>query len=566
MFTLRYRKLLVLFSGAVIGTLIVFGLAIYAQANYQQHNAYFFDAVYYQSYNASLAQRLQTESRFTVALDEWLHNNRHPLRTTPLVLFTPALLTNPYGHLVSVGLTFTLLLTLVGYLVFTRRQSIFLALTTQLFFIGLPILYDVNRGIANYWLEWGATLWLGCALCCILLAADFPKQQRWIIGFAVSAAAAVLSRYIAGVFVAVVCIVPFVFFLWQRWIIQKRWRDVGISLLIPGGIIFGLAGYFLVAHFSSNVAFYNNYGYAINQTFASSWSFICTSLLAMWQLQGDRFPKLFIYTGIIIVIISIILTLRRQTIKHWLIAIWISVATPLTLLALGTVGAFHPLLYGLFPLLAAGLFSAPQQTFHKWQKIMQSVLIGLVIFTIMVSINQQRLRISTLAQQIITPEKFMNQQIADGLNQAANEPIVWQAFFDEYSTIPTMELYFSTGKLALPAGQPYFNQHLTAWKVDYPGLTKEQVAERVYSATNKWVDVAVVFADPAKGIQSSWIDNEYSSYMVDYMSRTIQTDPHWQKIFTIQSGYSPDLYGYRNMQPTNNSYKLILDDNQLVKP
>jgi len=561
----HYRPLLILLTGAIVGTVLVLGMAVYAQTLFQKNNAYFFDAVYYQSYNAALAQRLQTESRFSVALDEWLHNDRQPLRTAPLALLAPSLLSNPYGHLITTGLTLTLLLVLVGYVVYSRRQSLWLALGAQILLTAVPLYYDSYRGIANYWLEWGAALWLGCAVCFLLLAIDFPKQQRWIIGFALSAAAATLSRYIASMFVATVCIVPFGFYLWRRWQLQRQWRDVIVGAALPLCIILVSAGYFLLAHLSSNIAFYRDYGYAINQTFTSSWQFIHTSLLVMWQLTG-RVQYLFIYTSLVVLGLNLILTLRRQTIGQWVVALWISLAVPVTLLGLRTVGALHPLIYGLFPVIVASVAPAQEMTLNRWKKFLHIGIVALLVFVAAVSLAQQRWKIITLAGQTLSPEKYFNQQLVDGFAQVDDSSIVWQGYFDEYSTIPTMELYYATGQLALAAGQPFFNRQITAWQADYPGLTKEQVAERVYAGTGEWVDVAVVFIDPDQGRLNGWMLNDYSRQVADYMARTLPTDPQWEKVFTIESPFYSTLVGYRNLSPRSDNYEVRLRTPAIVRP
>lgn len=554
-----------LFGSAIVGAVLVLALAIYAQTLYHQHNAYFFDAVYYQSYNATLAERLQSESRFSVALDEWLNNDRHPLRTIALLLAAPNLLTHPYGHMLTTGVTLAMLLWLVGYLVYQRRQSFMLAVSSQFIFTALPIYYDLNRGIANYWLEWGAALWLGCALCCILLAGDFPKQKRWIVGFALSAAAAVLSRYIAGVFVVVVCFAPFAYYLWRRWQLQNSWRDVLIGFVWPLSIIMVLAGYFLLAHLSSIVAFYTDYGYAINQTAEQSWNFVRGSWLMLWKLT-DRMQLLWWYGGGVIVLLQLLLTIRQPQRIHWLIAAATVGAVPVTLVMLGTVGAFHPILYGVFPAVVAVVAPTPLLTTQSRRRFILYGVSGILVIMAVVSLNQQRWRIMTLANSSTSLEKQFNQQLADSLLTLPDTKIVWQGFFDEYSTIPTMELYYASGRLALPAGQPFFNSQITAWQADYPGLTKEQVAERVYAATSEWVDVAVVFIDPDQGRLNGWMLNDYSRHVADYMARTLPTDSNWEKVFTIESPYYSTLVGYRNLSPNSKNYALRLQNSPLLRP
>ncbi|MBI4407847.1 MAG: hypothetical protein HY565_05120 [Candidatus Kerfeldbacteria bacterium] len=515
------------------------------ESNYLAHNSYFYDSVYYQFYNARLAERLHTESRLTVAWDEWVHNDRHPLRTVPLVLLYPAALTQPLGHLYTLLPSLAVLLSLMAWFIYRRTRSLTYSMVGIALFASLPIFYDATYGVAVYWLEWQAAAWVASAGLCLLLA---YQQRRWLIGFALCVVAAVLSRYIAAMFLVVTCAPLFLLYLKHS---RKRWSDLAWTF----GIILVLAGYFLIAHVQGNLYFYSTYGYALNQSFGASAHFIVTGLITF---VGRVFPL----ACILALVVSIIMVRRQWRWLEFAQVAWLGIAPLLLLLALRSVGAVHPLAYSLVGLVLIALapISWPQvQSRLRWISI---IGVGVVV---MVLTYQHWQSMTTLQAQATTTQKQFDQTLAAAVAQIPDDTIVWNGFFDEYTWIPAMENYYQTGKLYLPAGQPFFNAHLSAWQGDYPGLTDQQIAERVYAGTAQWVDVAVVLADASPTHTGEWMDNTTSQVVSAYMTEQLIQDSNWERVFTVESFYGT-LIGYRNLDAHPENYTLTLHVDPSVRP
>lgn len=98
----KNRSFLVIAFSALILTILVGYTAIRLEKIYRENYPYrSVDPVYYSYYNAKLSIRLSNEDRLSLVADEWSENNRFPLRTVPLLLFAPAWLAKPYGHMAT---------------------------------------------------------------------------------------------------------------------------------------------------------------------------------------------------------------------------------------------------------------------------------------------------------------------------------------------------------------------------------------------------------------------------------------------------------------------------------
>jgi hypothetical protein len=166
----------------------------------------------------------------------------------------------------------------------------------------------------------------------------------------------------------------------------------------------------------------------------------------------------------------------------------------------------------------------------------------------------------------VAVQKELAIQLADAAIQLPDQPLIWNVYVDEYTQIPTVETYFRTGRFLLPAGQPYFYADVSAWQADYPDLTPSQVAELVYQASGRWVDVAVVFADPDQGRLNGWMNNDYSRTVSDYMARTMATDAQWQLVGSIENLNYGKLLLYRNTMPEPNTYNTVLQEPLSIHP
>ena len=71
----------VLLVFALVLTSAMGAITISIGETYLQNHSYFFDCVYYSFCNARLVTCLADEGVLGLAVEEWLNNARHPLRT-----------------------------------------------------------------------------------------------------------------------------------------------------------------------------------------------------------------------------------------------------------------------------------------------------------------------------------------------------------------------------------------------------------------------------------------------------------------------------------------------------
>jgi hypothetical protein len=124
--------------------------------------------------------------------------------------------------------------------------------------------------------------------------------------------------------------------------------------------------------------------------------------------------------------------------------------------------------------------------------------------------------------------------------------LVWNAYFDEYTWIPTVETYYRHGTLVLPAGQPFFHYFEEHWAHEYPGYTPEALARRIVDGNNRLVDIAVVFDDPGDADTNAWMTNPHSRAVSRMVAYAVRTNPSWEKVTTVQSSRYGRLAVYRN--------------------
>lgn len=540
---------LVLVSAAAVCTAIVFGFILRLESRYFERNVYFYDAAYYQEYNLEVLDRVQEEGRLAVALDEWLDNGRHPLRTVPLILLYPDLLGRQLGYLAMLIPLFFFLEALFGYTIYRRNQSLLVALGGVMLLSAVPFYYNVNFGMGAYWLEWGAYLWLGLAVLSLWNASSSRKPLYWFIGFGLTASAAFLSRYVAGMAVLFVC-TPVL--LWTNWQLKHQHYSWKQLVRMNGAAFICLAvfaGYFLMAHLSDNANFYNTFGYSLKHPWQEALKSMSSSWWQLWHIS-DLSINLFGWFMFVLFVVQgcVLIRYRTHIIELGIVTLSL-VSVPVFLIMIGTVGASQSLIYGIVPTLFAVM--TPVATPHFKNKFRYyNIIIGasciiLTLFVYKSTLTDLQLR----TEQSPTVEKISVVGLANHLATVPGQPTTWQAFFEEYSDIPTLELYYQHHRYLRPAGQLLFHSHLTGWQGDYPGMTDQQIADSVYTQMLDSVDVAVVLADPAAADTSFWMSNQTTRVVAGSIARRIQTDPNFEPVFTYRFDFfGYDLVGYRNLK------------------
>ena len=548
------RSYLIFAVAALILTGLIGHVSIRIEEIYRQNHPYrSLDPVYYMYYNAKLYGSLADESRLSVAADQWLNNNRHPLRTTPLVLFAPEWLAHPYGYMVTSLPMFAVMIWVMGVTVHRRTGHILYSLAVMSLLGATTYLFNVEYGIATYWLDTPMSYLFGAAV--LSLVNSRGKSIPWLVAFAVLAAFTVLSRYIAVIYILFVSAPLLLYYLARRWWEE---RDFWKALVLPVGviavIILSLAGVFLFRHFASVFGFYTSYGYALGFGIQESLFWVISNFVTMVS------PK-WLWLLMSIAGVNFFLIIRSKT-RDWenlIISLWLAIGILILFGVIIRTGSGVHVLPTAVPLLVLALCT-PVQFREPWKKhtrLGMAVVACLIFIATMSlagkSMEQAYTRASnpTLLDQ---DDKHFENALAQIL-QAENRPLVWNVYFAEFAWKPTMVSFLRSKILPLPAGQPFFNEHLTAWDADYPDLDPYEIADRIHIASNKWVDIAVVLSDPQQAMNAEWLANDYSRIVAAEMSTRLAQDYNWEKISEISSQQYGVVVVYRNLNSNGVAYE-----------
>ncbi|MFE1747903.1 hypothetical protein [Coleofasciculus sp. H7-2] len=539
----------VIFLCAFFLTSVMGFLTIRIEHAYFENYSYFYDPISYSLQNARLHVRVANEGRLALAIQEWLGNGRHPLRTVPLILFAPDLLASNVGHVATALPMLFIFLGLLGWTVHRRTGCTPYAIACMFLFCATPVMFHPRLGLGAYWLDLPAAFLVGGAVLCLLNSSG-AQSLKWLVAFATLGSFATLSRYIAAAYVVFICVPVLAVYLIQRW---RREGDLVKTILLPLGVICVtaalLAGYFLIAHFNSNIEYYTVYGYALNQDLLSSANFVIHFLVDyLFGLPGAL--MLFTICGINLV------WFRKDITQNWkslVISVWCASAVILFLVVVLRVGEGGQSTMYALPLL---FFAAVSPVAISQQGASGRVLSQLSVILIAIALLVGG-RAALDNYQLAThpsPEhrdlKALDVALAQELSKQGNL-VVWCTYFDEYIYIPTMETFYRYGKLPSPAND-LFTVHESYWLGFYPNLPENKLSERVYADTTKRADIAVVFDDPRqadKNKNTQWqaIPSRKSRLVAKYIADHIRNDPNWKQIFVLESSHYGTLAGYRNL-------------------
>jgi hypothetical protein len=143
--------------------------------------------------------------------------------------------------------------------------------------------------------------------------------------------------------------------------------------------------------------------------------------------------------------------------------------------------------------------------------------------------------------------------------------VVWNAYFDEISWIPSLDAFYRHGVLPLPLGQDYvFSIHETVYRGNYPGWDSAQINEALLKNANTWLNIAVVFDEPSDA--DKYLPNELSRSAARYLARSMRDDPDWRKDYEIKTHRYGRLAVYRNLRAMPDGYKVVLAGRASLQP
>lgn len=548
---------------ALLATLLAAWLSIALERRYLEHHPYFFDAVSYSFYNAKLYQRLQDFGLQQVVVDELSNNNRHPLRTVPLLVLAPKLLAHPFGHMATSLPALFVFIFLLGRTLYARGRRLLPAVAGSSVIVLLPGLYAPTSGIAAYWLDLPAALLIGSSVLA-LLNSDGGRDLRWLVLFVVLGSCAAFSRYVAIAYLLFATIPVFAWYLAARVMNEGGWlRSIVAPLIVVAGSAIVVAGPYLFLHVESVGEFYRLYGYALGAPYD-------VAALALWDSFAQFVRPAGIIVGEMLIGVGVILGIaavwrRRIAVASLFVPAWLAVATPIFLVFVVKTSAIHTVSYAVILLLIAVTVPWVSPAKRSGTALGR---VGVVMLLVLVAGWSGYYRSAWVEvvqpSEEATEAKALQTEIADRLVRLGTR-VVWNAYFDEVSWLSSLDVFYRYGVLPLPLGQDHvFSIHETVYKGNYPGWPMNDINMALADNANRWLDVAVVFDRPEDA--DKFLPNAYSRSAARYIARSIRQDPDWVKEFELETARYGRLVGYRNRTPGRGNYDAVLSGRADLRP
>lgn len=503
------------------------------------------DSATYTYFFMEAAERAERAGRIDAILHELENNRRYPLRTVPVLAFAPSLLRSPNGHLYTSGVMLFCFLATAMWTLRLRTGSLLCAGFGALMFVVPSGFFNPKVGHPINLLDLPAAYLVGAALCA-LLNSDGARRPGWLVLFGVFAAGAALARYVASMYALILAGPVLAAYLVARWRAERKlWNAVVRPLLAVGVPIGILALPFLITWYRENAEFYRRFGYAIGgATLGESFGYLMSFLNGFYGRA---------YAVALAASAALLLIANRGRGGRWtdlLEPAWFASAHLAFAVVVARVADDAAVYYyatpGLFLLAVTPLIAREAV---PPRRLYAALLIGAVILSAWQFWGRAN-ELENPRPADLEAKRFVNELARDLARDGRR--VVWSPFFAEYAVAPSVEAGSHFGVLPLSAGQDFFTNHLSHWKAQNPGMTLEQIQERVYARTCRWVHIAVVRRDPEH--RSFEFDNDWAESIAQFVSRRIQEDPRWVKDFEIDGPYGP-LVGYRNLNPDPDLYE-----------
>jgi hypothetical protein len=549
------RGLIVISIAAVLLTATVTYVSTTLALQFLENYPYFFDAAAYSYFNAFFYSKIQSNGVIAAVWDEICHNGRSPLRTIPLALFAPSLLANPVGHVATSVPALLAFLVTFGIAVFRRSQSVLLAVAAMLVFCSLNGVFDCTYGFATYWLDFTAALWAGAAALS-LVNSDETRSRNWVIAFSIFAACATLSRYISAGFIFFSCLPVLLTYSTIRIRKGDGWGAVLKPYAYMALVIGVLAGTFLIVNCRDNFEFYRQCCYSLNQAFK-------ISLTEETWATRTFFQDTVLSTMFGFALVQILLNRKASAgWHHTAIAVWLGISTHVLLILVLRANGGGPQTYYCVPLLTFALLSPVCIRNGLRMPFVRTYCAGLIALSVFSFVTAYGLHSLKTAFPPETVKELKAFDVAMGdIVAKQNKALVWNEFFDERAWLPTMEAFYKTKKFCIPAGQLYFTIHESGWTSQYPNLTPQAVASKVINATNKLVELSVVFDDP-EAVTKSKLNNDYSKAVAAEVAREMRRNAQWKKLSTYDTKEFGRLGIYWNTKVDGNAFSTFIERKQ----
>ena len=527
---------------------------------YLEFHPYFFDAVSYSFYNIRLLELVRLDGAWPVALQEISGNNRHPLRTVPLILFSPSLLGHPFGHVPFALLALLIFLCLLGWVTLQTTKSKPLSALVVLAAGCMPGIFQPWTGISAYWLDLVAALLMGAALLSLVRFGS-GGGNGWLILCGILGASACLSRYVAAVYLAFAGIPCALILLFSRARHDPKplvffCRSL-IFLALSGGL---LAGAFVLNHAGSVAEFYRTYGYALGAP-------VGTAIRSLKTSAGDFLSPL----GVAILLSAAVFKgwlcfrQRKTDALAWMAALWVAFAVPLFLVFVAKAATGHTVAYAVVCWWVALVM--------PWGGVGGSMAVikprYLLFFTTFILVGwawqyMKEWKAAGVPSEEAVGIRAMQTRLADELTRSGH-PIVWNAYFGELSWIPAIDAYYRHRVLPIPLGQDYvFSVHESVYRGNFPAWPLKRIQEFLYNNAVQHLEIAVILEDFTHAERT--LPEPTGRAVAEFMSRRIHEDPQWEKIFEVENEYIGRLGGYKNIKSSSEAFQQTIKREIQLKP
>jgi hypothetical protein len=526
---------------------------------YLEGHRVFMDPLHYQLHLFHLWELSKTKSRFDLVLEELSvpaedgNITQIAFRTIPIILLNPDWLKSPHAQLVTSGFALFVFLWLLAYTVYRRTNRLLYALATLALACSIPGIYDPFAGMGAFWLDLCAGF-LGAAAMLCLICSESGEKLVWLAGFAFFAACTFMSRFVSGPYLFIQAAPIFCFYFWRRWRRRSSFRrGVLPPILLIGGILFLLVGWYVWKLTPAEAAYNILYSYGYKDIFGSAYQVLDTA---------QRFFGLnFLLFCIVVFVVHLVVGFRSawRTLAE---SFWAALSVGLFLTVTCVIGeSTRPMQYSVPIILIALLcpFDWRDQEQRRSPQARTILLngLGLVILVVAGVTLIQNLRTDLWRPakpwNVETYRKALTDTLTDKIMRYLPDKVVGAYFdlFNEYAFVIAFERYGRFPRMFAPRAFDVRDQYL---KLNYPGnKSPEEFAAIAWREASENCDVVLVFNDPATAFTPTpfdygWCLNTYTETIASKIAETVRTSPHWKKLFVVPSPCLPGgVAAYANL-------------------
>ncbi|MEO8210987.1 MAG: hypothetical protein ABI840_10525 [bacterium] len=254
---MKSKPILFLFAFSFIISLATGFYAAKVSSEYYTVNDYAPDPMDGLIRNQHAYYNFVNNGRISAFVSEFKENNRTFFTTASLILIAPEFLKRADGHLLLLIPFLTLFLFLLSYCVWIRTNNILYSITVVVLYVTSYAITEPYFGIGFSMPDTIAGYPAGIAALCLLIWFE-KNKTRWLLLCAIFISISVLTRFVFTVYTFLLFSVPLILiFNHQYKILLFKWKDILKVMLLFGGVILLLCGFYLYNHYKFNNEYYS---------------------------------------------------------------------------------------------------------------------------------------------------------------------------------------------------------------------------------------------------------------------------------------------------------------------